>query len=106
MWDLLEALEGLCYQGRAMEIDDSTYKIIGGVPDDEDDIYGATDLSDEDRDKLDEISNRYVTSNPVSGDWETEVKHEQAAIAKELGVSMQQAKQIMIDELGFEEDQF
>jgi len=33
MWDLLEALEGLCYQGRAMEIDDSTYEIIGGVPD-------------------------------------------------------------------------
>lgn len=27
MWDLLEALEGMCYQGRAMEIDDSTYKI-------------------------------------------------------------------------------
>ena len=77
-----------------------------GFEDDEDDIYGAIDLSDEDRDKLDEISNRCVTSNPVSGDWDTEVKHEQAAIAKELGVSMQQAKQIMIDELGFEEDQF
>lgn len=29
MWDLLEALEGMCYEGRAAEIDDSTYKVIG-----------------------------------------------------------------------------
>lgn len=29
MWDLLEALEGLCYEGRCREIDDSTYKILG-----------------------------------------------------------------------------
>lgn len=27
MWDLLEALEGMCYQGRAVEIDDSTYRV-------------------------------------------------------------------------------
>lgn len=40
MWDLLEALEGLCHQGRAIEIDDSTYEVIGGVPDDDDeDVY-------------------------------------------------------------------
>lgn len=31
MWDLLEALEGLCYQGRAREIDDSTYKVFADV---------------------------------------------------------------------------
>lgn len=36
MWDLLEALEGMCNEGRAREIDDSTYKILG-----------ASDLSDE-----------------------------------------------------------
>ena len=29
MWDLLEALEGMCYEGRAREIDDSTYQVIG-----------------------------------------------------------------------------
>ena len=29
MWDLLRALEGLCYQGRAQEIDDSTYLVRG-----------------------------------------------------------------------------
>lgn len=28
MWELLEALEGMCMQGRAREIDDSTYKVI------------------------------------------------------------------------------
>ena len=28
-FDLLNALEGLCYQGRAREIDDSTYLITG-----------------------------------------------------------------------------
>ncbi len=28
MWDLLKALEGMCAEGRAREIDDSTYKII------------------------------------------------------------------------------
>ncbi len=27
MWDLLEALEGMCHEGRAMEIDDSTYRV-------------------------------------------------------------------------------
>ena len=27
MWDLLRALEGMCHQGKAYEIDDSTYKV-------------------------------------------------------------------------------
>lgn len=27
MWDLLEALEGMCYAGTATEIDDSTYLV-------------------------------------------------------------------------------
>ncbi len=27
MWDLLEALEGMCADGRAREIDDSTYLV-------------------------------------------------------------------------------
>lgn len=31
MWDLLEALEGMCYEGRAQEIDDSTYKVLSPV---------------------------------------------------------------------------
>ena len=28
LYDLLEALEGMCYEGRAREIDDSTYRIL------------------------------------------------------------------------------
>lgn len=28
MWDLLEALEGMCFDGRAEEINDSTYRIM------------------------------------------------------------------------------
>lgn len=28
MWDLLEALEGMCYERRASEIDDSTYLVF------------------------------------------------------------------------------
>ena len=31
MWDLLEALEGMCYEGRAQEIDDSTYRVLSPV---------------------------------------------------------------------------
>lgn len=27
MWDFLEALEGMCYAGTAVEIDDSTYLV-------------------------------------------------------------------------------
>lgn len=38
MWDLLEALEGMCNEGRAREIDDSTYKILGA---------SDTDIEDE-----------------------------------------------------------
>lgn len=40
MWDLLEALEGMCREGRAREIDDSTYKILGAsdLADEEDDL--------------------------------------------------------------------
>lgn len=57
-------------------------------------------------DKVWEIADRYNTSRPVSGDWATEIVHEQRAIAEELGISMREAKQLMIDELGFEEDHF
>ena len=59
-----------------------------------------------DSDKLWEIADRYNTSKPLSGDWDTETQHELNAISKELGVSKEEAKQIMIRELGFDEDMF
>lgn len=58
-----------------------------------------------DQDKLDEIADRYVSSYPISGSWDTETAHEQKAISKELGVSMEEAKRIMIDDLGFDENE-
>ena len=58
------------------------------------------------RQKVDEIAERYVTSNPVSGSWDTETAHQQNAIAKELGISKEAAKNIMIKRLGFSKDDF
>lgn len=52
MWDLLEALEGMCNEGRAREIDDSTYKILGAssVPSHKVssncDVYSSEDFDD------------------------------------------------------------
>ena len=68
-----------------------------------DSVYSAYDI---DQEKLNEIAERYCASSPVSGDWDTETVHEQEAISNELGVSMDEAKNIMIDQLGFEEDMF
>ena len=59
-----------------------------------------------DLDKLWEIADRYNSSSPLSGDWDSETDHEMNAISKELGVSKDKAKQLMIDELGFDEDMF
>lgn len=53
-----------------------------------------------------EIAERYNTSYPVSGDWETETAHEQQAIADEFGISLDDAMHIMIDILGFDPDDF
>lgn len=63
-------------------------------------------LEDANLDKLYRIADRYSVSRPVSGDWDTETVHEQHAIAKGLGISMKEAKQVMIDQLGFTEDMF
>lgn len=54
MWDLLEALEGMCNEGRAREIDDSTYKILGAsdLVDEEGayDVYSSEDFEDHEDD--------------------------------------------------------
>lgn len=54
MWDLLEALEGMCNEGRAREIDDSTYKILGAsdLADEEGayDVYSSEDFEDHEDD--------------------------------------------------------
>lgn len=59
-----------------------------------------------DWDKLWEISDRYNGDTPLSGGWDTELKHEQRAISDELGVSMDEAKHLMIDHLEIPADAF
>jgi hypothetical protein len=56
-----------------------------------------------DTDKLYEIADRYSSSTPVSGNWDTETQHEMKAIMEELGVSEEEAKKLMINVLGFDE---
>ena len=58
------------------------------------------------KDKLWEIAYRYNGADPVSGSWDTETEHELNAIARELHISKEEAKQLMIKELGFDEDMF
>lgn len=66
----------------------------------------SSEYGDIDHDRLWEIAEQYNSSIPVSGDWDTETQHEQQTISDELGVSMDEAKNIMIDELGFDESMF
>jgi len=66
----------------------------------------ASKLTDEQKEKVWEIADSYTTSNPKSGDWDNETEAEQKEIAEALGISLDDAKQVMIDELGFEEDMF
>ena len=59
-----------------------------------------------DMDELVDIAERYNTSTPVSGSWDTELEHEQKAIADHFDISMEDAKQVMMDMLGFDEYDF
>lgn len=66
----------------------------------------ASDNHRIDWDKLWEISDRYTGDKPLSGSWETELEHEQRAIADELGVSMDEAKHLMLEHLEIPMDAF
>lgn len=59
-----------------------------------------------DEDKMYEIADRYNSSEPVSGDWNTELDHEIATIQKEFGLSKSEAKDAMKKYLGFTDDDF
>lgn len=56
--------------------------------------------------QIDEIAERYNVSSPVSGSWDTEIFHEMFKIHRELNVSLDDAKSIMIHYLGFDESDF
>lgn len=69
-------------------------------------VMSTQDLSVEDQEKLYELADNYTTSNPVSGDWSSETAHEQQAIADEFGISLEDARNLMIKYLGFTDDMF
>lgn len=69
-------------------------------------IKASIELTEEQQEELETIAEKYTTSNPVSGDWDTETASEQKDISDAFGISMDEAKQIMIDYLGFTEDMF
>lgn len=69
-------------------------------------IKASIELTEEQQEELQTIAEKYTTSNPVSGDWDTETASEQKDISDAFGISMDDAKQVMIDYLGFEEDMF
>lgn len=53
-----------------------------------------------------DIADRYNTSSPVSGNWSTEIEHEQQTIADTFNISLEAAKAAMIKILGFKEQDF
>ena len=55
-------------------------------------------------DDLWNIADSFVASQPVSGEWATETAAEQQYIADHFDCSLEQAKQYMINYLGFEPD--
>ena len=63
-------------------------------------------LTQEQKQLLYSIADRYRTSIPVSGNWRTETEHELNAICKELGVRKDTAKNIMKKYLGFTDREF
>lgn len=63
MWDLLEALEGMCREGRAKEIDDSTYQVLGATyADDYDDVYSSEDFEDYE-DEIQQVDQEFTSEN-------------------------------------------
>lgn len=59
-----------------------------------------------DLDALMDIADRYVTSSPISGSWDTELDHELHAIMDRFNISEDEAKEVMIDKLGFDASDF
>ena len=69
-------------------------------------INADEEIDEETMNALWDIADRYTTSHPVSGDWETETQHELQAIMDELGVDEATAQRYMIEVLGFSPEEF
>lgn len=91
---------GDCYHLLEEDLDFLDESIMNSIS-----IAAGTDSVDEATlEKIYEISERYATSNPVSGDWDTETLHEFNAIKDECGLSDEAAMDVMIDYLGYDPD--
>ena len=94
----LKEVDAGCHESTE-EIDDNLEDVMGKNINCSFDVYTIDD------DKLMDIIDKYNgTSYPVSGDWDTETAHEQQAIADAFGISLDDAKKVMICRLGFPED--
>jgi len=67
----------------------------------EDDYDPTPEFDLEVLEKVWDIANRYATSHPVSGDWDTETIHEMRTLRDELGLNPEEVIQIMVNYLGF-----
>lgn len=76
------------------------------VNDEDDEPIAATfDVNSIDLDKLYDVIDKYnATSRPVSGDWDSETADEQQTIADAFNISLDDAKEVMIQILGFPAD--
>lgn len=74
-FDLLRALEGLCYQGRAREIDDSTYEVLGSTV-----ITSGTNYK-----RISHIS-EYDNPHLLRGDWTQMSSEEAEELAKQKSI--------------------
>lgn len=63
-------------------------------------------LHEIDEDRLHDLIEKYNSSTPVSGDWQTETAAEQEDIANEFNISLPAAKRLMIELLGFDIDDY
>jgi len=67
-------------------------------------VNGSIELDDAEKQELFEVIDKYNTSDPVSGKWSLETMDEMQAIANHFGITLDEAKDIMINYLGFDED--
>lgn len=100
----LQEVEG-CGSVQAATIED----MLGAFETRLDELGASTDIRGSEAvmcgdidDQIWDIAQRYTTSSPVSGDWDTEPAHLLKAIIEETGLSEGEAKSKMIEVLGWE----
>lgn len=69
-------------------------------------IKASRQLTDEELEAVWDIADSFCVSHPRYGDWDSDTREELVQIAEVLDCSTTEAKQVMKDVLGFEEDDF